>query len=86
MLHGNDQGKSYTDPIRTCKENPSGYADAAIKCVYVPTPSNSRPDDGKLGGNVRDKGPELWRHPVNPAAQPNTDTASGGSKRRSEKY
>jgi hypothetical protein len=76
---------SIMDFIRQTKEGGKHFTDSAKSCEYFPTPSNSRPDDGHLGDNVRDKGPALWR-PINPAAKPNTDTAPGGSKRRSEKY
>jgi hypothetical protein len=80
------KGKVYNDPIRTCKENPSGYKGEAVACNYYPTPSNSRPADGSLEDSYDDKGPELWRHPVNPAAKPNTHTKPGsGSHRAGDK-
>ena len=67
------------DFIRQAKASGKGYSDTSKSCEYFRTPSRSRPDDGHLGDDAKDKGARLYSE-INPAAKPNTYTGKGGSK------
>ena len=74
------------DFIAQAQESDKHFEGTAKYVKVTPTPdSNTSKGDSGLGAPIHDKGARLWAD-INPAAARGTDTAPGGSKRRSEKY